>query len=389
MEAWNGATSQQEHDGWLQPGSEQEPQWGLCPVSEIYQYAWFFFMQYGLIPWWMQQETPDSLEENFIAAVQRQEGLCRSKWAQAWAGNRLNIQRWVLQCSAALQKTVLHAVFGDAAGKAASAGEGSLLQRLGAQEGKTPAARNRLRFMYWDALFSSLTAGPGPLRLKEKIREKWQEWMHADISSTAVELLDGIQFPEMLHSMAAIPRGYADAPDTRPDFGLEEQVRVKQAGLVLLHGSLQQLFESLQWIQLPEKGILPQYHARAIHLLEFLAGGNGRAPEYDMALHKLLCGIPLDTPVEKDVQLAASEKNAALALLDATALQYFPQGHVNRGRLRSGFLQREGRLQYEKGQWQLQVARQAAASLQAGLPWETACIALPWMQQPLTVQWTT
>lgn len=389
MEAWNSAPTQYGQNNGLPFEAEQEPQWGLCPVSEIYWYAWFFFMQYGLIPWWMQQETPATLEENIITSVQREEGLFRRKWLQAWAGNRLNIQRWVLQCSAAMQATVLRAVFGEDVGKAAGSGEEELLKQLAGERAASPAVRNRLRFMYWDALFTSLTAGQEASPLKETIRGKWYGWMQADISISASKKLDEISFPETLQGAVVVPRRGEAIPAAAPDLGLDEPLRVKRSGLVLLHAMLEPLFTKMEWLHPSHASLLPDFYSRAVHLLEFMAGGPPCTPEYDMALHKLLCGIPLDAPVEKDVEPAGAEKQAAHTLLDAVAQQYFPKGRAGRESLRNAFLQREGRLHFENGQWQLRVACQTTGALQLYPPVETTHVQLPWMQQLLTVQWTT
>ncbi|RPE09828.1 hypothetical protein EGT74_22965 [Chitinophaga lutea] len=345
-------------------------------MDEIYQYAWFFFMQYGLIPWWMQQETPATLEENIIGAVQRHEALCRHKWAKAWAANRLNIQRWVQQCSSATQQAVLRAVFGDAAGKAAIAAEGGLLQRFSEQ---AATAQNHLRCIYWDALFGALMAGGGPLRLKDRIREKWRNWMQADITISSSKLLDGISFPEVLQGFPApVPRKIITPPASSPNLDIDEPLQVKQAGLVLLQHQLPSLFGRLNWLE-PAAALQRDFHARALHLLEFMAGGAEQTPEYNMALHKLLCGLPLDAPVEKDVQLTAAEKQCALTSLDEAAALY----GMHRDGLRSGWLQREGRLQYSHDAWRLQINRQTAGNPPGSDP-----VRLPWMRQLLTVQWT-
>ncbi len=377
MEVWNGASPQQEQENGLYPEAEQEQQWGLCSVDEIYQYAWFFFMQYGLIPWWMQQETPATLEENIIAAVQRHEALCRHKWAKAWAANRLNIQRWVQQCSSATQQAVLRAVFGDAAGKVAMAGEGGLLQRFA---GQATAAQNRLRCIYWDALFGALMAGGGPLQLKDRIREKWRSWMQADISISSGKLLDDIAFPEVLQGFPApVPRKITVQPVASPNLDLDEPLLVKQAGLVLLQHQLPALFARLNWLEPGAGTVIPDIQARAPHLLEFMAGGDEQTPEYNMALHKLLCGLPLDAAVESNIGLTPAEKQCALDALGEAAAMHGMQ----RDELRSGWLQQEGRLQYSHDAWRLKIRRQTP-----GNPPGADAVKLPWMQQWLTVQWT-
>ncbi|WP_343703380.1 contractile injection system tape measure protein [Chitinophaga sp.] len=381
MEVGNSALSQQEQHNSLYPGPEQEPQWGLCSVNEIYQYAWFFFMQHGLIPWWMQQETPASLEENIIAAVQQQPALYRTRWFQAWAGNRLCIPRWVLQCSPTLRQTALCAVFGAAAGEAAAAGESSLLQRFASW----PVVPYRLRCLYWDALFTTLMATERT-NLKDKIREKWNKWMQTAISIAGSSLLDEITFPDVLHGLVA-PAIHTSTVDavTAPDLGLDEPLLAKQAGLVLLHAQLARLLKEVQWLLPGGTGILPERYSSAVHLLAFMAGEEEAVPEYNMALHKLLCGIPLHEPVEKDVQLTEQEKQAALALVDELAAAC----HLNRQSFRSTVLQRNGKLQFNGVEWMLTVAAETVAPCLAVKETAGQPLQLPWMQHPVSVQWTT
>ncbi|WP_119078621.1 contractile injection system tape measure protein [Chitinophaga alhagiae] len=385
MEVRNSVLSEQEQPGGLYPEAEPEPQWGLCSVSEIYQYAWFFFMQYGLIPWWMQQETPDSLEENIIAAVQRQPPLCRAKWLQARAGNRLCIPRWVLQCSSSLQQAVLHAVLGETAGNAAAAAESSLRQRFS----PLPVAQHSLRCLYWDALFSTMMAGEKPLCLKEKIREKWTGWMKTAISISGSKILDNIAFPDNLDAQAMPVAGESAGNPAAPDLGLDEPLLVKQAGLVMLHAQLARLLTDMQWLRPGGAGILPELHSRAVHLLAFMADGEEQAPEYNMALHKLLCGIPLNEPVEKNVWLTEQEKQAAVAGVDALAAAY----GLGRQGFRNLLLRRNGKLRFAGGEWVLTVLPQTGAEEQLSgpaLPDATPQpLQLPWMQHLVTVQWTT
>ena len=320
-----------QQDNWLPEDEGHDQQWGLCSVHEIYLYAWFFFMQHGLIPWWVQEEGA-ALEENVMAAVRQHAPLCRRKWAQAWAGGRLNVVRWIQQCSATLRRSVLHAVFGEAAGNAAMGGEQRLLQPLSAQ-----AAPGQLQCVYWDALFTSLMAGGGPPR----------------------------------HGMVAFAAAQADP-------GLDEPLRVKQAGLVLLQAHLEQLFAGLGWLQPSAASLLPGFRARALHLLAFMAGADPQTPEYNLALHKILCGVPLDAPVEKEVQLTEEERQAALLALAAAARQWEVTGTDGC----RAWLQMEGKLQCSFGEWCLLVNTSPPVFR------ETAAVRLPWMLQPLAVQWT-
>lgn len=173
------------------------------------------------------------------------------------------------------------------------------------------------------------------------------------------------------------------APHPGPSHPDREGLYLDHAGLVLLHPFLPQFFTALQ---VAEGGALTQPD-RALYLLHFLSTGKTSAPEYEQVFSKFLCGIPLEQPLDADIQLSDQEQEEAFNLLE-TVVRYWEvlQGTTPDG-LREAFLQRPGKLSQRDGEWLLQIEKRSLDILLDQLPWGIAMIQLPWMPGLLRVEW--
>jgi hypothetical protein len=176
-------------------------------------------------------------------------------------------------------------------------------------------------------------------------------------------------------------RRHRDEPVTEID--LEEGIFLNCAGVVLLHPFLPRFFEGLG---IAQDSKLLQVD-RALGLLHFLATGNRIAPEYELVLAKLLCNLPLDTPVESRIELTAAEIDEAEAMLCAVIRHWDALGDVSVDALRGSFLVRPGKLSRRGDDYVLQVEQRAYDILIDRLPWGISLVQLPWMQRLLWVEW--
>lgn len=182
------------------------------------------------------------------------------------------------------------------------------------------------------------------------------------------------------HGLQSVPVKAAQAPP----INMKEGVYVNCAGVVLLHPFLPHFFQALG---IAAEGRLLQPE-RALCLLHFLATGQAIAPEYDLLLPKLLCNVPVDQPVEADVNLTAAEFDEATALLDAVIKHWDVLGNTSVDGLRGTFLVRSGKLsRRDDGDWLLQVEAQSFDILLDQLTWGFRMIQLPWMEKMLWVEW--
>jgi hypothetical protein len=165
---------------------------------------------------------------------------------------------------------------------------------------------------------------------------------------------------------------------------IREGIFIDNAGLVLLHPFLLRFF-NLLGIATEDELLQPE---RALCLLHYLVTGLTEAPEYELVLPKLLCGIPLSMPVPLIIKISESEKNEASAMLEAVISHWEALGNTSVDGLRGSFLVRPGKLsQKEDGDWLLQVESRTYDILLDQLPWGIAMIRIPWMKTMLWVEW--
>jgi hypothetical protein len=173
-------------------------------------------------------------------------------------------------------------------------------------------------------------------------------------------------------------------PGARARIDLTEGVYVDCAGVILLHPFLPRFFETLG---IAFNDMIVQAE-RALCLLHFLASGEGVAPEPALLLPKLLCNVPVEAAVESDVDLTASETDAANALLEAVIGHWDALRNTTPEGLRGTFLTRPGKLsQRPDGDYLLQVESQSFDILLERLPWGIGVVKLPWMERMLWVEW--
>jgi hypothetical protein len=126
---------------------------------------------------------------------------------------------------------------------------------------------------------------------------------------------------------------------------------------------------------------------RAIHLLQYMVDGSVQPPEHLLPLNKILCGIELDAPVKRDIDLLESEKSAVDSLLGAIIAHWTAIGKTSAQGLRESFLQRGGRLRLANDKWELLVEPRAFDMLLDRLPWGFRVTKYPWMNRALRVEW--
>ncbi|MBL8348251.1 MAG: hypothetical protein JNN03_22665 [Rubrivivax sp.] len=191
----------------------------------------------------------------------------------------------------------------------------------------------------------------------------------------------------LLQRAALAVRGSPRPPP--PGWALElpdEPLFVANAGVVLLAPYLPRLFAVLGLAN--DKAFVDAEAAeRAAAVMQYAVTGEAAAPEPLLPLNKLLCGLPLHTPLPRDVELGPSERGAVDGMLGAVIGHWKALGQTSVAGLRQTFLQREGRLEHKEEAWHLQVPSQTFDMLIDRLPWGFATVRYPWMPEVLHVQW--
>lgn len=180
-------------------------------------------------------------------------------------------------------------------------------------------------------------------------------------------------------------------PTTAPGNEDDERVVLSRpvyaAGAVLLHPYLPMFFERLGLLAGPGEFRDEACRQRAVLLAHFLATGQQDAPEPETTLFKLLCGLPLNTPIPRSANIQPQEQQEAEALLRSVISHWGKLGNTSPDGLREGFLTRSGLLQPQGQHWRLQVETSGIDILLQDLPWTLSRVRTPFMASLLTVEW--
>ncbi len=166
---------------------------------------------------------------------------------------------------------------------------------------------------------------------------------------------------------------------------------VPLAGLVLLHPFLPRLLAACGVLDATGRAIEPARLPRACALLHALACGDSGpdgAAEHQLPFIKLLLGQPPEAALgHTPPTLSAAEHDEVAALLDAVREHWTALRGTGVEGLRVSFLQRRGLLRRADGAWQLRMQGEAFDLLMGLLPWAIHLVKLPWMPQPVMVDW--
>ncbi len=163
-------------------------------------------------------------------------------------------------------------------------------------------------------------------------------------------------------------------------------ILIPNSGLVLLHPFLTRLFEYCYWLN-GNEFVNEEAKHRAVYALHYLATGDAVAPEYILMLPKLLCGLPLEEPIEIALPLSAAEKVACDEMLKQVIAHWKVLRNTSHTGLRETFLRRQGKLFLKDEKLRLRVQRKTEDILLNHLPWGFSMIKFSWMPRLLSVSW--
>lgn len=165
----------------------------------------------------------------------------------------------------------------------------------------------------------------------------------------------------------------------------DEASVVDHAGAVLLHPFLPRLFTGLGLCDGPDVLTDPE---RAVCLLHHAATGEQLVPEHETTVAKVLCGMPLDEPVEREPAFTAAELDEVEGLLLSVVGHWDALRRTTPAGLRAEFLMRPGLLTIDpQGGWLLRVEQRTSDVLLGRLPWGISMVRTPWMDRMLRVEW--
>ncbi|NIG53820.1 contractile injection system tape measure protein [Chitinophaga sp. Cy-1792] len=163
---------------------------------------------------------------------------------------------------------------------------------------------------------------------------------------------------------------------------------IHNAGLVLLAPFLGTFLRACDVAD--EKQVTNESYAVA--LLELLATGRTGVGEHELVFNKVLCGIPVDRPLERINSIQPEHTNEAAQLLQTVIGYWKSLKSTSIDGLRVSFLQRTGKLSLKENneQWRLQVTPESYDQfLLPDLPWNYQMVPLLFSkQQFIWVEWS-
>jgi Contractile injection system tape measure protein len=166
----------------------------------------------------------------------------------------------------------------------------------------------------------------------------------------------------------------------------EDTLLIGNAGLVILAPYLPHYFEQLGML---ENRVFKDAAAaeRGVHLLQYLASRQSETPEQHLVFNKMLCGLPLESPVNAGIELSENEISISQSLLEAILQRWEIMKNSTVSNFCGAFLLREGILLEQHDRWVLHVENKAYDIVLEYLPWTISIIKLPWMDKRLEVVW--
>jgi hypothetical protein len=167
---------------------------------------------------------------------------------------------------------------------------------------------------------------------------------------------------------------------------VDEPLYIKNAGLVLLHPYFHRLFSMLNLLE-KNKFISEEAQIKGVHLLQFIATGKTEHPENELVLNKIICGLPLSTPVPMDIGLSDEEKRIASGLLSGAIANWPRMKTMTPDALRGTFILREGNIKEEADRWKLKVEKGSFDILLKTIPWAFNFVRMGFMPKFISVEW--
>lgn len=193
------------------------------------------------------------------------------------------------------------------------------------------------------------------------------------------------QSPNSLHSIEPLVAAQMLSGQKDTEF-IDEKLVIRTAGIVLLQPYLKpfftelQLFDGYDWVS-------GRARERAAHLLHYLSTGEQQQPEWNLVLEKIICGIPLDVPIERAITISPHEAEECNALLTSVIENWPALKNTSIPALQEAFLCRMGLLQQTEKGWLIQVERKTHDVLLEAIPWSFSMLKFPWTNYMIEVVW--
>ncbi len=167
---------------------------------------------------------------------------------------------------------------------------------------------------------------------------------------------------------------------------MEIRINVKNAGLVLLNNYIPLLFKRLN-ITTDSKFVNETTQSEAVHYLQYVVTGLSQTDDSLVSLNKILCGLPLSSPVKCGFDISEESGLLVNGLIEAVINHWSAIGSSSVQGFRNNWLVRDGALSEKYDCWELTVSKRSYDILLNKAPFSFSTIKYPWMIKPLHINW--
>lgn len=156
------------------------------------------------------------------------------------------------------------------------------------------------------------------------------------------------------------------------------------AGLILIHPFLKQLFENCKLLHKDNSINDPE---TAAHLLHFIATSKEQDYEDEMLFEKFLCNIPINQTINRNIMLSEELKNQANEMLEAVLENWSIMKNSSVALLQNEYLQRAGKIILTTENPKILVERKTQDILLDKISWNLGIVKLAWKNKIIFVEW--
>ncbi len=371
--------------------------------------VFFYFLKNGRLPWWV--ETRPAFMETLVSDVLETEGDRQPFVAtlKRFIQKETYRKRLIGALSDESLLQVAGLFFSKRTRTEPEARLELLLRKSGELASLLKTSEASLRYTVWETLLSLMAQGTSLRQVQQILTQQLQlhllkkEGLNKNAIDKAfkdagiIEILASSSAKEPSRQEKTEGEDHTELFEEKKEavpekstasqrFHQSDEIYVNNAGLVLLWPFLEKLMEHLGWLK-ERKFKSDRMQHRAVGLLEYLASGNAAAPEYELPLNKLICGLEPEEVLEIQDPFSQEELELGDELLDAVISYATALGNISVEGFQTTFLQREGVLIKESGQWALTVKRESLDVLLDRIGWNFNAVTFPWMTSIIIVEW--
>lgn len=159
---------------------------------------------------------------------------------------------------------------------------------------------------------------------------------------------------------------------------------VNNAGLILIHPFLKQLFENCKLLHKDNTINDPEV---AAHLLHYIATAKEQDYEHEMLFEKFLCNIPANQTINRNITLSEELKNHSNEMLQAVLENWSIIKNSSVALLQNEYLQRPGKIMLSEDHPKIIVERKTQDILLDKIAWNLGIVKLAWKNKIIFVDW--